>query len=211
MEQNDEAELKKMYEQDVKDIEAEMQTLINRRNELFKLRAPIDEELVSNFDLLKKLTAKRDSIIYEPVLRGEMPNDKLLQELLFESGSGGSQTKLKAVRKFLKQWTLDVNGYRLATEQIAVQITMKHNGSNIERTEKGILTLLPHLKPVEPVEENWVRFSIFERSLSLHHSYSLDVSKDGQHARIMSDSRCVYGATTLRKALERCVSDFWYD
>lgn len=183
-------------------LNQQIQAIEDRRNELFKIREPIDEELVSSYNALSQLRNERDTLLLP-----EKEND--WEWLLHTGESDSSMIRLRAAETQLAKIGLNNAGsYNPDTQQRIISIALtKGDGESFETTLRGMETILPFIKPTE---DGYKRISILEHTCGQHRSYYLMLKKGGY--LISNGSTWDRGKkfSTLREALGHIQENLWY-
>jgi chromosome segregation ATPase len=188
-------------------IESEIAKVESRRNELFRLKEPIDEELSSSYESLSDLKNRRDSL-----LTAEKEND---WNWLLQSGYNQSTTKYNLCEKKLAEIGLRQNGYWEKTGQTAVQVYLTKNDlESYNKTVAGLQTILPHIQPFEAELEygktdEVKMITIFEHTLCRHGSYELAISDNKIY--LCHNRRIGQTFGSLEEAVKYVQRHHWYD
>lgn len=157
----------------MKDYQKEIDKKEARRTELFKMKEPIDAELLKLYDEIKALREKQT----KESLKKEMNFEEKFNFLMFEDGCSSDMERYRAAQKFVnEELGLWMSGYYPSTSQKGLEIMLyKGAGDNLEKTYNSLNKILPLVKPYN--DEGEKRFKLFEHTLSEHGIYAL-VNKD---------------------------------
>lgn len=188
----------------LEELEKEIAAANARRQELFNLKEPIDNELVSNYEKLEQLKQERTKLLLP-----QKENDWVW--LLEETGSGGDQVKLRAICNKIESMGLYCSGYNPKTEQRAIKLMLtKNDEESYTQTIASLEILLPYIK-ADP-EDGYKYFGIFETSLSAGGVFYLRI---GEKNSILG--RTVYGHDreiktflTVAEAVKYIQENHWY-
>ena len=185
----------------------------------------IDEELA-------ELEAKRAVICKEIERLGNQASklydaisllkDKIFERELAQTGEDNwplllkeqnSMVALKALEKALSKYGMMSFGYRPATMQRAVKISLcKHHpesDAKLEKTFNGLQKILPYIEPID----GWKIVDILESTFSESGSYNLYVGEKVCELRKCSygSERVIFKASSLLEALEYIQKHHPYD
>lgn len=139
-----------------------------RRQELFKLKEPIDAELSK---LYKEIESLRDKQSKEK-LKEEMSFEERFLWLMQEDGCSSDMTRHKAAEKMLHDMGFWMSGYYTFSQQKAIELMLcKGKEESLTQTLENLTKILPLIKPMN--EEGHKRFKIFEHTLSESGIYDL--------------------------------------
>ena len=175
----------------IEEINAEILEIETFRNELFKKQKKVNDQLRFFYDKIAKLNEKKDKII----LNSDKKDDL---EWLMEFREPESKVKREQREKILKEYGLTGSGYNPQTNQHAIKLTINENDSDekLENIEKGLLKILPIIKPFshdfkEPgMFKNPLKMiGIFEHTLSQNGIYNLVVDpNNNNHCAVICHS-----------------------
>lgn len=184
------------------ELQAEIERLETRRQELFKQKEPIDAELVSSYDTIQNLRDKVAKI----ELAGLAEDGSIIYHL---DMTNDSSVRHSAASKFFQDMGVMSFGFRRDTMQRAITITMtKGSEESFTKTKAAVETILPYLKEGEDGNR---RFDILEHTCSAGGtSYDLVIHTDGT-ATVSSGRWDRQKPTTLDKALRYIQENVWYE
>lgn len=125
----------------------------------------------------------------------------------------GSVVALRALEKALGKYEMMPSGYRPATMQRAIQISLyKHHpesAAKLQKTLEGLEKVLPYIEPFE----GWKIIGILESTLSQHGVFDLCVGEKGYELRktAYGSQRVVFKANSLLEVLEYIQKHHPYD
>lgn len=124
-----------------------------------------------------------------------------------------SMVALRALDKALHEFGMSSSGYRFATMQRAVRISLckyhPESAAKLQKTLEGLEKVLPYIEPFD----GWKIINIFESTLSEHGVYDLYVGEKACEVRktTYGSERIVFKADSLLKALEYIQKHHPYD
>lgn len=119
----------------------------------------------------------------------------------------------RALDKALHEFGMSSSGYRPATMQRAIQISLyKHHpesAAKLQKTLEGLEKVLPYIEPFE----GWKIIGILESTLSQHGVFDLCVGEKTceLHKIVYGSERTVFKADSLLEALEYIQKHHPYD
>lgn len=190
----------------IEKLQNEIKKLEARREELFKLKEPIDEELVSSYNKIEKLKNKIDKIVltsdnvnWNYLLDAEtgMESYKECSERLCMRGLYGPCGAIKNKRCF------QIMLYKDKTESLA-------------KTYNGLIELLPYLDYNDFDDYKSYKFvDIFEYTLSENGSYYCLINEERNEYILMQDKWRITNElkrfTTLMSMLEYIQENHYYE
>jgi len=179
-----------------------------KREDLFKKKAPIDREIVRLYDLNSKLRGKICTI-----KKNEAKKDKKTDwKYVLHTSHNQSSEEYKYQGEMLRTLGLMRSGYYSETEQVSLQIALvKGDPKSLEDHYKGLRFLLPYLKTLK---DKCIHMDIIEAGLSERESWSLTINMEKKEYKIVPHrSKFSKNGTfnTLRKALEFIQENVWYE
>lgn len=127
----------------IKELESQIASINKRRNELFEVRKPIDEELRSTYDSLKLLKEQKETLLLEDYPK---VNWDWLLSAHDEDGSEYGMVHYYACEKALHNIGLMSSGCWEETNQRTIMFTIEKNPKSLKKVLKGIKKILPFLK-----------------------------------------------------------------
>ena len=177
----------------MKSIEEQIKQKEARRQEIFKIKEPLDEELVKLYNQIQKLKEKQT----EAKLEEDMTLAEKVEWLLFEDGRSSDMKRYNECWNFFQEMGLQVRGYYPFSEQRAIEIMLyKGVQDNLDKTFEAISLVLPFIKPINDKGER--RFKLFEHTLSEWGIYDLRVDKEG----VWILNKTTYGREKVEKTFE---------
>lgn len=177
----------------MKSIEEQIKQKEARRQEIFKIKEPLDEELVKLYNQIQKLKEKQT----EAKLEEDMTLAEKVEWLLFEDGRSSDMKRYNECRNFFQEMGLLVGGYYPFSEQRAIEIMLyKGVQDNLDKTFEAISLVLPFIKPIN--DEGERRFKLFEHTLSEWGIYDLRFDKVGTWTL----NKTTYGRKNVEKTFE---------
>lgn len=177
----------------MKSIEEQIKQKEARRQEIFKVKEPLDKELSELYIQIQKLKEKQT----EEKVREDMTLGEKIEWLLFEDGYSSDSKRYGECQKFFRELGLCVSGYYSYSEQKALEIMLyKGVQGNLDKTFESINTVLPFIKPINDKGE--CRFKLFEHTLSECGIYDLKVDKEG----VWTLNKTTYGRERVEKTFE---------
>lgn len=167
-----------------------------RREELFNLKEPIDEELVSSYETIAQLKNQRDSIL------GERRKDDV--EWLLDN-TDGSSTKLKLRDAKLEELGLFCFNTWKETSQASIYIALiKNDEESYKKTLSAVKTVLPYVKPHKDGSK---RFCIMDHTPS---SRDFHLSVNEKEVVILKNNFDQQSYPDLESALRHVQKSLWY-
>ena len=187
-----------------KTIDDELAELEAKRAVICEQMGKLYEQSAALYDQCQKL---REEIAERELAKSGQPNWPLLLE------EQNSMVTYKALDKTLREFWMSSSGYRPATMQRVVKISLyKHHAESTTRLQKtleGLQKILPYVKPID----GWKIIGIFESTLSEHGTFNLHVGEKTCEVRktTYGSERLVFKADSLLKALEYIQKHHPYD
>lgn len=185
-------------------IEEELAELEAKRAVICAQIGKLSDEATELYDQCQKL---REEIAERELARSDQPNWSLLLE------EQSSMVMYKALEKALHEFGMSSFGYRPATMQRAVKISLyKHHpesATRLQKTLEGLEKILPYIKPID----GWKIIGILESTHSEHGVLDLHVGENACEVRKITygSERIVFKADSLLKALEYIQKHHPYD
>ena len=177
----------------MKSIEEQIKQKEARRQEIFKIKEPLDEELVKLYNQIQKLKEKQT----EAKLEEDMTLAEKVEWLLFEDGHSSDMKRYNECLNFFQEMGLLVGGYYPFSEQKAIEIMLyKGVQDNLDKTFEAISLVLPFIKPINDKGER--RFKLFEHTLSEWGIYDLRLDKVGTWTL----NKTTYGRKNVEETFE---------
>ena len=177
----------------MKSIEEQIKLKESRRQEIFKIKEPLDKELIKLYNQIQKLKEKQT----EAKLKEDMTLGEKIEWLLFEDGHSSDMKHYNECQRFFQELGLWVSGYYPYSEQKSLQVMLyKGAQDNLDNTFESINLVLPFIKPIN--DEGERRFKLFEHTLSEHGIYDLKVDKEG----VWALNKTTYGREKVEKTFE---------
>lgn len=177
----------------MKSIEDQIKEKEARRQEIFKIKEPLDKELSELYIQIQKLKEKQT----EEKLREGMTLGEKIEWLLFEDGYNSDRKRYEECQKFFLELGLRVSGRYPYSEQKALEIMLyKGVQDNLDKTFESVNIVLPFIKPINDKGER--RFKLFEHTLSEWGIYDLKVDKEG----VWTLNKTTYGRERVEKTFE---------
>lgn len=177
----------------MKSIEEQIKLKESRRQEIFKIKEPLDKELIELYNQIQKLKEKQT----EAKLKEDMTLGEKIEWLLFEDGHSSDMKRYNECQRFFQELGLWVSGYCPYSEQKSLQVMLyKGAQDNLDKTFESINLVLPFIKPIN--DEGERRFKLFEHTLSEHGIYDLKVDKEG----VWTLNKTTYGRKRVEKTFE---------
>jgi hypothetical protein len=140
----------------------------DQRNVLFKQKEPIDKKLTKLY--------KRNESLQNEIDRRKVENAKASKEVdwdyVLQDGHSDSLTHHHYQQNMLCELGLSGMGFHQDTNQAALTIHI-YKAEQIERVEKGIMTILPYMKPIKTKKGEAQTFHILDRDCGLHNHWEL--------------------------------------
>lgn len=177
----------------MKSIEEQIKQKEARRQEIFKIKEPLEKELSELYIQIQKLKEKQT----EAKLEEDMTLAEKVEWLLFEDGYNSDRKRYEECQKFFLELGLWVSGYYPYSEQKALEIMLyKGVQDNLDKTFESVNTVLPFIKPINDRGER--RFKLFEHTLSECGICDLKVDKEG----VWTLNKTTYGREKVEKTFE---------
>lgn len=177
----------------MKSIEEQIKLKEARRQEIFKIKEPLEDELVKLYDEIQKIKEKQT----EAKLEEDMTLAEKVEWLLFEDGRSSDMKRYNECRNFFQEMGLLVGGYYPFSEQRAIEIMLyKGVQDNLDKTFEAISLVLPFIKPIN--DEGERRFKLFEHTVSEWGIYDLRFDKVGTWTL----NKTTYGRKNVEETFE---------
>lgn len=177
----------------MKSIEEKIKEKEARRQEIFKIKEPLDNELLKLYDEIQKLKKEQSEI----KLKEDMTLGEKIEWLLFEDGYSSDTKRYKECQKFFNELGLRCSGYYPYSEQKALEVMLyKGVQDNLDKTFKALNLVIPFIKPINDRGER--RLKLFEHTLSEWGIYDLKQSKEG----VWTLNKTTYGRERVEKTFE---------
>lgn len=191
-----------------KNIEKQIADKEARRAELFKLKEPIDKELMKLYEEITKLNEK----LTKAKLNQEMSFEEKFEYLMFENGIGSDMERYREAEKMLSELGFHMGGYCPYSKQKCAQIMLyKGVNDNVEQVYENLVKILPLIKIHN--EKGEKRFKLFEHSLSENGVYEL-VLKDNSTKLVVwryHQENFIKEWANLKDALLYCQQHHYYE
>lgn len=187
----------KTIDDELAELEAERAVICAQMGKLYEQSATL-------YDQCQKL---REEIAEREIAKSDQPNWPFLLE------EQNSMVALRALDKTLREFWMSSSGYRLATMQRVVRISLyKHHtesAARLQKTLEGLQKILPYVKPID----GWKIINIFESTLSEHGVFDLHVGEKTCELRktVYGSERVVFKADSLLEMLEYIQKHHAYD
>jgi len=195
----------KLENMTVKEIETEITLNLDRREELFKQKDPLDRKLVR---LSKRNTKLGDQIA------NIRSNAKTVdwKWLLHASHNENSMEKYRLREKKLAEINLRSQGFFHEIEQVQVCISLIRNDiASLPDTMKGLKKILKHIKPMK----GYKRFDIAESTFSEFGVYELLIDEENNKYNIQltkwSSPKIIDKFDNLKEALVKIQHTYFYE
>lgn len=177
----------------MKSLEEKIKEKETRRQEIFKMKEPLDKELDKLYNQIQKLKEKQTVAKLE---QGMTLGEKI-EWLLFEDGHSSDSKRYEECQKFFRELGLWTGGYYPFSEQKSLEIMLyKGVQDNLDKTFDAINVVLPFIKPMNNKGDR--RFKLFEHTLSEWGIYDLKVDKEG----VWTLNKTTYGREKVEKTFE---------
>ena len=190
---------------------ATTKTIDEELAELEAKRAVICEEISKLYDqsaaLYDQCQKLREEIAEREIAKSDQPNWPFLLK------EQNSMVALRALEKALGKYGMMSSGYRFATMQRAIQISLykyhPESAAKLQKTLEGLEKVLPYIEPIE----GWRIISVFESTLSEHGVFDLYVGEKTCELRktTYGSQRVVFKVNSLLEALEYIQKHHPYD
>jgi len=188
-----------------------MLTLEEQLAELEPERIALSEQMESLAEkyvmLYDKIQEIRDIIAEREIAKSDQPNWPLLLE------EQNSMVKYRALDRALREFGMSSSGYRVATMQRAIQISLykyhPESAVKFQKTLEGFEKVLPHVKPIE----GWKVIGILESTLSEHGVFNLYVGEKACELRktAYGMERVIFNSDSLFETLKYIQEHHAYD
>ena len=182
-----------------KTIDDELAELEAKRAVICAQINKLSEQSVELYDQCQELR--------EEIAKSDQPNWPFLLK------EQNSMVAYRALDKALAEYALMSSGYRMATMQRAIQISLykyhPESAAKLQKTLEGLEKVLPHVKPIE----GWRIVAILESTLSEHGVFDLYVGESACEVRktVYGRERTIFKANSLLEALEYIQKHHAYD
>jgi len=195
---------KKLTEMTVKEIEKEIELNKEKREELFKKKAPIDRNLVR--------LARRNEKLDDQIATIRATSKKTDWEWLLQEDQSGGMEKYHLRQKKLRELGLDSQGVFPTTRQVQVRVALtKNDKASLSKTLKGLKKILKYIKPVKGMK----RIDIFEASLSEHGVWELVINEKETKYNIQVTrwhrTEVRHKFNNLKEALQTIQNSYYYE
>jgi hypothetical protein len=187
----------------------EIVSIDKKREELFKIKEPIDKQLSSLYEKKEKLQNQIDT---SRINR----KGKIDWEWILHCDHSQSTAHYRAAKDAMAKLGLMNSGFYENTNQISISIVINKNEyKKIPKIMKSIDILLPFLKPVV---DGFICFGIFEHTLSKHGIFQLKINKKLKgyisctrygHEEVTIGSKT--DLSPLEDLLKYCAKELWYE
>lgn len=187
-----------------KTIDEELAELEAKRAVICAQISKLTEQSAALYDQCQKL---REEIAEREIAKSDQPN------WLFLLKEQNSMVALRALEKALREFGMSSFGYRPATMQRIVKISLyKHHAESairLQKTLEGLQKILPYIEPIE----GWKVINILESTLSEYGVFDLYVGEKTCEVRktTYGRERIVFKASSLLEALEYIQKHHPYD
>lgn len=189
---------------ELKNLKLEMEALIKKRKSLCQKRDKLNDLIVPISEQIDLMRNKIGEI--------EIDNENFTIEDLFYNDSIGSRSKKhrKKLEEYLNEFKyFKSSGYYYdEIKQTGISICLDKK-ANLEVALNGVIKIREHLKTFP--DEDFVRFDIFEHTLSENGSYDLVVHKTEDRAFIEWHYGTELEETTIVNALRYIKNNLWYE
>jgi hypothetical protein len=183
-----------------KELRASIATLQTERTLIHKAMEPLEQQLTANIRKEERLQEQLGKLLAKGK-KGKAPN----WAVLVKSSHEGGMTLHKYAHKKFYEIGLYMSGHFPDTGDNCLQVMMTRNDKNsYKKTLNAVKLLVPFLTE----KDGWVKFGIFEYSLSSSGSFYLLVSKDLTKAKIVH-RRLVFEGS-LEEVLTRIQEQYYY-
>jgi len=196
---------KKLTEMTIKEIEKEIESNEEKREELFKKKAPIDRNLIR--------LSKRNSKLSDQITKIRATSKKTDWEwLLQDDNASNGMEKYHLRQNKLRELNLASSNIFPTTRQVQIRVALtKNDKESLPKTLKGLKKILKYVKPVEKFK----RIDIFEHTLSEHGVYELLINEDKNQYYIQCTRwtrvEILYKFDNLKDALEKIQNSYFYE
>lgn len=190
----------------IEKLQNEIKKLEARREELFKLKEPIDEELVSAAEKIDKLKDKIDKIV--------LASDSVDWNYLLDAETG--MKSYKECEKKLYERGLYGPGGAIKGKRCFQIMLYKDKPKSLQKTYNGLIELLPYLDYNDFGDYKGYKFiDIFEYTLSEYGSYYCFINEERNEYILMQDKWRITNElkrfTTLMSMLEYIQENHYYE
>ena len=187
-----------------KTIDEELAELEAKRAVICAQISKLTEQSAALYDQCQKL---REEIAEREIAKSDRPNWPFLLK------EQNSMVMYRALDKALHEFGMSSSGYRSATMQRAIQISLykyhPESAAKLQKTLEGLEKVLPYIEPIE----GWRIIAILESTLSEHGVFDLYVGEKACELRktVYGRERTVFKANSLLEALEYIQKHHPYD
>lgn len=187
----------------------EIENIDNKREELFKIKEPIDKQLSSLYEKKEKLQNQIDTARINS-------KGKIDWEWILSSDYDESTAHHKAAKEAIAKLGFMSSGFYESNKQRCISIMINKNEfKKIPKIMESIDVLLPFLKPTH---DKFICFGIFEHTLSEHGIFQLKINKKLKgyiSCTCYGHEEETLGSKTdlipLEDLLKYCAKELWYE
>ena len=187
-----------------KTIDEELAELEAKRAVICEGIGKLYDQSAALYDQCQKL---REEIAEREIAKSDQPNWPFLLK------EQNSMVAYRALDKALREFGMSSSGYRIATMQRAIQISLykyhPESAAKLQKTLEGLQKVLPYVEPIF----DWKVINILESTLSEHGVFDLYVGEKTCELRktVYGSERTVFKADSLLEALEYIQKHHSYD
>ena len=187
-----------------KTIDDELVELEAKRAVIYAQISKLSDEAAELYDQRQKL---REEIAERELAKSDQPNWPFLLK------EQNNMVAYRALDKALREFGMSSSGYRIATMQRAIQISLykyhHESAAKLQKTLEGLQKVLPYVEPIF----DWKVINILESTLSEHGVFNLYVGEKTCELRktVYGSERVVFKADSLLKMLEYIQKHHPYD
>jgi DNA repair exonuclease SbcCD ATPase subunit len=189
----------------IEELKTKFDNLSKERENLYQERNKLNDLIVPLSEQIEKLRNKIGKLEIEE-------GNYTIEDLLYSDyiGSKSKKHRIK-LEEYLKEFKyFNTSGYYYdEIEQIGISICLDKK-ANLEVALNGVIKIREHLKVLLD-DEYFVRFSVFEQTLSRNGSYVLFVHKTEDRASIIHSYGAELEETTIVDALRYIKKNLWYE